>query len=120
MGKRHPTIGNNVLIGCGAKVLGPFKVGDNSMIGANSVVLKEIEPGTTVTGVPGRPVKQTQRRVPSTDLDQVHLPDPTMQQICYLTDMLEVMDNRVNLLTQELAELRSQRGLVHDVPEQEE
>lgn len=57
-GKRHPTIGNNVLIGAGAKVLGPFKVGDNSMIGANSVVLREVPPNTTVTGIPG-PYGQT-------------------------------------------------------------
>jgi len=57
-GKRHPTIGNNVLISTGAKVLGPFKVGDNSRIGANAVVLNEVEPNTTVVGVPGRAVKK--------------------------------------------------------------
>jgi len=62
-GKRHPTIGNNVLISTGAKVLGPFKVGDNSRIGANAVVLNEVEPNTTVVGVPGRAVKREIRRL---------------------------------------------------------
>ena len=63
VGKRHPTIGNNVLISTGAKILGPFKVGDNSRIGANAVVLNEVEPNTTVVGVPGRAVRRGSKKV---------------------------------------------------------
>ncbi len=105
-GKRHPTIGNNVLIGAGAKVLGPFTVGDNSQIGANSVVLKEIPPDTTVTGIPGRAVRQASRRIPSSDLDQVHLPDPIMQELCRLNDALEALDQKYRDLSQQLTKTK--------------
>ncbi|MEG1500454.1 MAG: serine O-acetyltransferase EpsC [Clostridiales bacterium] len=108
-GKRHPTIGDNVLIGSGAKILGPFKVGENSMIGSNSVVLKEIEPDTTVVGIPGRPVKQKKERVPSTDLDQIHLPDPNRQEICRLNDLVDIMNSKIDLLNKDLAELKKQK-----------
>ncbi|MGI6362022.1 MAG: serine O-acetyltransferase EpsC [Bacillota bacterium] len=90
-GKRHPTIGNNVLIGAGAKVLGPFTVGDNAMIGANSVVLKEVASNTTVIGIPGRPVKIKEKRIPSVDLDQVHIPDPQVQEMCKLKDAMAML-----------------------------
>jgi len=84
-GKRHPTIGNNVVVSSGAKVLGPFKVGDNSKIGAGAVVLKEVPPNCTVVGVPGRIVIKDNRKVSSTnkniDLDQVKLPDPIAQEL---------------------------------------
>ena len=70
-GKRHPTIGNNVMIGSGAKVLGPFKVGDNSKIAANSVVLREVPPNCTVVGIPGHIV-----RMGGEKLDHIHTPDP--------------------------------------------
>ena len=85
-GKRHPTIGNNVLISTGAKVLGPFTVGDNSRIGANAVVLQEVPPNSTVVGVKARVVKIDGQRVstPSYDLDQIHLPDPLAQELCRL------------------------------------
>ena len=75
-GKRHPTLGNNIMVGCGAKVLGPFKVGDNSRIAANSVVLREVPPNCTVVGVPGRIVRQGGEK-----LDHVHTPDPVMDRI---------------------------------------
>ena len=75
VGKRHPTIGNNVMIGSGAKVLGPFKVGDNSKIAANAVVLNEVPPNSTCVGVPARIVKINNERV-CEQLDQVHIPDP--------------------------------------------
>jgi serine O-acetyltransferase len=77
-GKRHPTIGNNVLIGTGAKVLGPFKVGDNSRIAANSVVLSEIPANSTAVGIPARVVKRDGRRVEdyATEVDQVNMDDP--------------------------------------------
>ncbi|EOD00076.1 serine O-acetyltransferase [Caldisalinibacter kiritimatiensis] len=84
-GKRHPTIGNNVLISTGAKVLGPFKVGDNSKIGAGAVVLKEVPPNCTVVGVPGRIVFKKKESIEQskryTDLDQVKLPDPIAQEL---------------------------------------
>lgn len=81
-GKRHPTIGNNVLIGAGAKVLGPFKVGDNSNIAAGAVVLDEIPPDCTAVGVPAHIVRRNGVRVD--DLDQVHIPDPVAQELCRL------------------------------------
>jgi len=84
-GKRHPTIGNNVVISSGAKILGPFKVGNNSKIGAGSVVLKEVPPNCTVVGVPGRIVIKDNRKLTSInneiDLDQVKLPDPIAQEL---------------------------------------
>ena len=83
-GKRHPTIGNNVLISTGAKMLGPFTVGDNSRIGANAVVLQEVPPDSTVVGVKARVVKIGGHRIPSFDLDQVNVPDPLSQELCRL------------------------------------
>ena len=78
-GKRHPTIGNNVMIGSGAKVLGSFKVGDNCKIAAGSVVLQEIPPNCTVVGVPARVVKMIRPGQGDNDLDQIHFPDPGAQ-----------------------------------------
>lgn len=78
-GKRHPTIGNDVMIASGAKILGPFKIGNHSKIGAGSVVLKEVPDHCTVVGVPGRIVKQNYKKVDEDklcDLDQVHMPNP--------------------------------------------
>ena len=98
VGKRHPTIGNNVLIGAGAKVLGPFKVGDNSMIGANSVVLEEIAPGTTVVGVPGRPIKRKSAQAASVELDQINLPDANMQDIQKLQRDVDNLEKRLQEL----------------------
>lgn len=92
-GKRHPTLGKNVLVGTGAKILGPFQVGDNSKIAANAVVLEEIPPNSTAVGVPARVVKQNGVRV-CEDLDQIHIPDPVSQELCqmrYRIDKLEKM-----------------------------
>ena len=97
-GKRHPTIGDNVMISAGAKVLGSFTVGENSKIGAGSVVLKEVPPNSTVVGVPGRVVKRDNMRVPREDLDQVHLPDPVMNEI----DRLKQENSRLNERLEEL------------------
>ena len=85
-GKRHPTIGNNVTIGCGAKVLGPFSVGDNSKIAANAVVLNEIPPNCTCVGVPAHIVKRDNVKVARAkiDLDQIHIPDPVSMDLCRL------------------------------------
>ncbi len=90
VGKRHPTIGNNVLIGAGAKVLGPFRVGDNSKIAANSVVLSEVPPDCTCVGAPARIVKRENERV--NNFDQIHLPDPVSQEICRLLIRLEKLE----------------------------
>lgn len=81
-GKRHPTLGNNVMVGAGARVLGPFKVGNNVKIAANAVVLKEIPDNCTAVGVPARVVRVGGR--PAAELDQVHIPDPVAQEICKL------------------------------------
>ena len=76
VGKRHPTLGNNIMVGCGAKILGPFTVGDNSRIAANSVVLQEVPPNSTVVGVPGRVV-----RIGGEKLNQTDIPDPVMREL---------------------------------------
>lgn len=83
-GKRHPTLEDNVMVSVGAKVLGSFTIGENSKIGAGSVVLKEVSPNSTVVGVPGCVVKQDNVRIPRNDMDQVHLPDPVMNEIEHL------------------------------------
>ena len=80
-GKRHPTIGDNVMISAGAKVLGSFRVGENSKIGAGSVVVKEVPPNSTVVGIPGNIVKRDNIRILRNDMDQIHLPDPIANEI---------------------------------------
>lgn len=93
-GKRHPTIGNNVLIGSGAKVLGPFTVGDNSKIAANAVVLSEVPPNSTCVGVPGRIVTINNIRISPVvqDLDQIHMPDPVSIELCKIKGRLEKLE----------------------------
>ena len=103
-GKRHPTLGNNVMVGCGAKVLGPFKVGDNSKIAANAVVLESVPPNCTAVGVPAKVVKQNGKR--TLDLDQVHMPDPVSQELCKERIELERLKKRV----EELEKLIGQEG----------
>ena len=82
VGKRHPTLGNNVMIGAGAKVLGPFLIADNSKIAANAVVLKEIPENSTAVGIPAHVVRREGKRVDN--LDQIHVPDPVAQEIARL------------------------------------
>jgi len=95
-GKRHPTIGNNVLIGAGAKLLGPITVGDNAMIGAGAVVLDNVEPETTVAGVKARAVKRAGRSIaPSVALDQVHIPDPIAQELCRMRMRIEQLEAQI-------------------------
>jgi len=110
-GKRHPTVGNNVMISAGAKVLGSFTIGENSKIGAGSVVLQEVPPNSTVVGVPGRVVKQNNVRIPREDLDQVHLPDPVQKEInslkeenSSLKNELQELYRRVELIEKKLKE----------------
>lgn len=100
-GKRHPTIGNNVVISSGAKVLGPFKVGDHSKIGAGSVVLKEIPENCTVVGIPGKIVKRGSVR--TEDLNQVDLPDPIAVE-------LECLRRRIIALENQLVSQEEKRG----------
>lgn len=83
-GKRHPTLRDNVMVSAGAKVIGSFTIGENSKIGAGSVVLEEVPPNCTVVGVPGRIVRMDNKKVPRSDMDQVHLPDPVLNDICEL------------------------------------
>ncbi len=97
-GKRHPTIGNGVLIGSGAKVLGPFMVGDNSRIAAGAVVLNEIPPDSTAVGVPARVVRQGGVKI-CESLDQVHIPDPVAQKICMLESKLYHMEKKLEKLS---------------------
>ncbi len=91
-GKRHPTIGNNVMISAGAKVLGPFKVGDNSRIAAGAVVLEEVPPDCTVVGIPARVVRQNGEKVQP--LDQIHIPDPVAQEICRLEQRIKELEEK--------------------------
>lgn len=89
VGKRHPTLGNNVMVGAGAKVLGPFRVGDNARIAANSVVLREVPDNATVVGVPGRIV-----RLCGEKLDHIHTPDPVMLEIEQLRARLDALEQK--------------------------
>ncbi len=93
--KRHPTIGNNVLIGAGAKVLGPVMVGENSRIGANSVVLEDVAPNTTVVGVPGHTTRDDNMHIASLDLDQTHLPDPIYQELVKLMAQMDTLNQAI-------------------------
>lgn len=97
-GKRHPTIGNNVMISAGAKVLGSFQVGDNSKIGAGSVVISPVPAGSTVVGVPGRVVRRENKKVPQMDLDQVHLPDPISSDISHLQEENMCLQKAIRVL----------------------
>jgi serine O-acetyltransferase len=92
-GKRHPTIGNNVVIGTGAKVLGNITVGDNSYIGANAVVIKDVPPNSTVVGVPGRITKQEGKKI-DISLDHIHILDPIMQSIEELEKRIDKLENK--------------------------
>jgi serine O-acetyltransferase len=105
-GKRHPTVGNNVMISTGAKVLGSFKIGDNSKIGAGSVVLEEVPSGSTVVGVPGRVVKRMDETVPQQELNQTDLPDPVREDIVGLQRANAELTNRLLDLEREMKQLR--------------
>ncbi len=93
-GKRHPTLGNNVMVGCGAKILGPFKVGDNAKIAANAVVLEEVPPNSTAVGAPAKIVRQDGKR--TQDLDQIHIPDPVAIELSKLNKRLKALEEKLN------------------------
>ncbi len=97
-GKRHPTIGNNVVIGAGAKILGPFKVGDRSKIGAGAVVLSEVPPNSTVVGVPGRIAARDMMDFTEIDLKHHELPDP-------VAEVLKSLQNKISELEKRLEEI---------------
>lgn len=105
-GKRHPTIGNNVMISAGAKVLGSFTIGDNSKIGAGSVVLSEVPPGSTVVGVPGRVVRRNNMLLPQETMNQTDLPDPVREDISNLQHANAELINRVLTLEEQLRQLQ--------------
>ena len=95
-GKRHPTIGNNVLISCGAKVLGPFKVGDNARIAANAVVLSEVPEDATAVGIPAQIVRIAGRATHyADDVDQTSVQNPTLEKLAALNARLEELENRL-------------------------
>ena len=105
-GKRHPTLEDNVMVSCGARVLGSFTVGENSKIGAGSVVLNEVPPNCTVVGVPGRIVKRDNIAIPKDTLDQVHLPDPVMDDINRLSNENKQLKARLDELEKCLENLK--------------
>ena len=102
-GKRHPTLGNNVMGGSGAKILGPFKVGDGAKIAANAVVLEEVPPNCTAVGVPARIVRRNGKKTGAgcQDLDQIHIPDPVATELCAYRIRLEKLEKRVGELDKE-------------------
>lgn len=107
-GKRHPTVGNNVMISAGAKVLGSFTIGDNSKIGAGSVVLSEVPPNSTVVGVPGRVVKRFQTHLPQETMNQTDLPDPVREDIVCLQRANSELTNRLLEMESQVKQLKNQ------------
>ncbi|MBQ2801162.1 MAG: serine O-acetyltransferase [Lachnospiraceae bacterium] len=108
-GKRHPTIEDNVMISAGAKIIGSFTVGENSKIGAGSVVLKEVPPNSTVVGVPGHVVKQNNVSIPRCDLNQVDLPDPVQVEITELRKNNDSLCKRIVELEAEIKRLEKEK-----------
>ena len=111
-GKRHPTLGNNVLVGAGAKVLGSFKIGDNCRIAAGSVVLQEVPANCTVVGIPGRIVKMFHKGTAldgCSALDQIHFPDPVRTDIECLNRGQTALANRLIEIENELREEKAER-----------
>lgn len=97
VGKRHPTLGNNVMVGAGAKVLGPFKIGDNVKIAANAVVLEEIPDQSTAVGIPAKVVRRQGVKIEN-DLDQIHIPDPVSQELLRLEAKLSELQDELEKL----------------------
>jgi serine O-acetyltransferase len=92
-GKRHPTLGSNIVVGTGAKILGNITIGDNSYIGANAVVIKDVPPNSTVVGVPGRVTKQDGKKI-DVSLDHIHVLDPLLQEIDELKRRMEKLEKQ--------------------------
>ncbi len=115
-GKRHPTLGDNVTVGSGAKLLGPIAVGDGAKIGANTVVVEDVPPGATVVGNPGHPVKLEGKRVEGPDADWIHLPDPIAEAIKALSERIAELEQRLARLdggngpSAEMAKIEPRQG----------
>jgi serine O-acetyltransferase len=106
--KRHPTLGNNVVVGAGAKIIGGFKIGDGSRIGAGSVVVREVPTNSVVVGVPGRVTYRDGQRVAGDiDLDQTDLPDPVSKAIEQLVDRIRVLEGELEIVRKRLEEERA-------------
>ncbi len=95
VGKRHPTLGNNVMVGAGAKVLGPFKVGDGAKIAAGAVVLSEVPSDSTAVGVPAHIVDKKNLKPNTRDMDQIHVPDPVAQELCRLEVKIRALEKKL-------------------------
>ena len=93
-GKRHPTLGDNVVVGTGAKVLGNIQVGSNSYVGANAVVIKSVPPNATVVGVPGHITKQDGKKI-DIELDHIHVSDPMMQNVVELLKRIKILEEKI-------------------------
>ena len=119
-GKRHPTLCDNVMVSAGAKLLGSFTVGENSKIGAGSVVLEEVPPNCTVVGVPGRVVRRENKKVPRVDMDQVHLPDPTLDDIHVLQRENERLRSELQKMHYELQDMREKEEMCRRAREKAE
>lgn len=104
-----PTLRDNVMVSAGAKVIGSFTIGENSKIGAGSVVLEEVPPNCTVVGVPGRIVKRENRKVPRSDMDQIHLPDPVLEDIRTLQKENEALKSKLQRMEYQLQEIREEK-----------
>ena len=109
-GKRHPTLEDDVTVGSGAKLLGPVTVGRNAKVGANTVVIEDVPPHTTVVGNPGHPVRVEGKRVEGPDTDWIHLPDP-------IADAIKELSNRIGALEKRLAETNGEDSEPADVTE---
>jgi serine O-acetyltransferase len=114
-GKRHPTVGDDVTIGSGAKLLGPISVGHGAKIGANTVVIQDVPPDSTVVGNPGHPVRVEGRKVEGPDADWIHLPDPVADAIKGLSERIAALERRIAELDGkpaegEVRELHPKRG----------
>jgi serine O-acetyltransferase len=114
-GKRHPTVGDNVTIGSGAKLLGPIEVGHGAKIGANTVVVEDVPARSTVVGNPGHPVRVEGRKVEGPDADWIHLPDPVADAIKSLSERIAELERLVADLggpgaEPKVSELRPKRG----------
>ncbi|HSJ18284.1 MAG TPA: serine O-acetyltransferase EpsC [Solirubrobacterales bacterium] len=115
-GKRHPTVGDNVTVGSGAKLLGPIEVGHGAKIGANTVVIQDVPPNSTVVGNPGHPVRVEGNRVEGPDSDWIHLPDPVADAIRELSERIAELERRLAASHGEsppeerVRELRPKRG----------
>ena len=110
-GKRHPTLKDNVMVSAGAKILGSFTIGENSKIGAGSVVLEEVPPNCTVVGVPGRVVRMGNQKVPRTEMDHVHLPDPVLNDIRALQQENQQLKKQMSEMEKRMSSWQQRRRI---------